>query len=368
VTGASTPTLSLYFPLWGASFNSDGVGGIGRAVTVCVPYAEEWRIIQEKDVWMAQWRSEGSRSQGPTPPCCVVLFTPLGRADTIHAAIEEVGQALLSIARTAVTALRLYRPGWFLQPEQAMYAFYAPSLAPNVVRAPGPYRQVFVSDPNHVPMGLFELELDDLNQRPDTPGPIAATWDLLQDYQSTGGNASVEIAIESFNRSYGFQLRPQSRAANLFTALDAMLGGMSAWRIGSVPVKPRGYARRVEAALRSTASPAFAGDPSEVARWLHSDRGGRGLRNAIAHGTGSTVEPEAQRAYERLQSIVRSLLRQYLRFSIIWAQEQEETTARLGLATGSPLAAAYVTALEAEAKRPGSMLDLLQGAHAVREA
>ena len=72
MTDASIPTLSLYFPLWGATFDSDGVGGIGRGVMVYVPYAEEWRIIQKTDVWMAQWRSEGGRGEGPTPPCCIV--------------------------------------------------------------------------------------------------------------------------------------------------------------------------------------------------------------------------------------------------------------------------------------------------------
>ena len=140
---------------------------------------------------------------------------------------------------------------------------------------------------------------------------------------------------------------------------------MSAWKIGRVPVKPRGYARRVEVALRCAASQAIPGDPQDAARWLHSQRGGRGLRNAIAHGTGSKVEAEAQRAYERLQSIVRALLRQYLHFSVIWARQHEETAARLGLAAGSPLAAAYVTTLEVEAKHPGSMLDLLRVTHAV---
>lgn len=363
MTDSTIPTLRLYFPLWGASFDSDGVGGIGRGVGVYVPDAHEWQTIQKTDVWMAQWRSEGGRVEGPTPPCCIVISARLGSADSIYAAIEETGETLLSMARTAVTALRLFRPGWFLQPEQAMYVFYAPSLPLNIVRAPGPYRQVFVSGPTHLPLARFELKLDELTQRLDSPGPIAATWDLLQDYRRSSGNTSVEIAIESFNRSYGFQLRPPSRAGNLFTALDAMLGGMSAWKIGRVPVKPRGYARRIEVALRSADSPAFPGDPHEVAGWLHSDRGGRGLRNAIAHGTGSAVEAEAQRACDRLQAIVRSLLRQYLHFAIIWARRHEDTAARLGLAAESPLAAAYVTALEAEAKRPGSMLDLLRETH-----
>jgi hypothetical protein len=104
------------------------------------------------------------------------------------------------MAHAAVTALLLYRPGWFLQPEQAMYAFYASSPVSNILRAPGPYRQVFVSDPTHVPMPLFELKLDELTQGLDSPHPIMAIWELLQDYRRSGCNSSVEIAIENFNR------------------------------------------------------------------------------------------------------------------------------------------------------------------------
>jgi hypothetical protein len=359
VTGNAIPTLNLYFPLWGAGFDSEATGAIGPGVMVYVPRAEEWRTIQKTDVWKAQWGSEGGRGEGPTPPCCIVLATPLGSADSIHAAIDEIGGGLLSMAHDAVTALRLYRPGWFLQPEQAMYVFYAPSLLWNIVRAPGPYRQVFLSDPTQVPMALFELKPDELTQQLDSPRPIMAIWELFREYRRSGGNSSVEIAIESFNRSYGFQFRPQSRASNLFTALDAMLGGMGTGKIGRVPVDPRGFARRVEAALKA-ASPRFPGEPDDAARWLNSDRGGRGLRNEIAHRSGSKVETQAQDAYERLQSIVRTLLLQYLKFSTVWARQHDEIAERLGLAADSSLSAAYVTILEAEARQPASMSDLLQ--------
>jgi hypothetical protein len=272
-----------------------------------------------------------------------------------------MGESLLEIARTAVTALRLYRPGWFLQPEQAMYVFYAPSLPMHVVRAPGPYRQVFVTDPADIDLARYDLKIDDLTRQLDSPGPIAAVWDLLQNYRHTGGNASVEIALESFNRSYGFQLRPPSRVANLFTALDAMLGGMMVRKIGRVPVhNNRGYSRCVEAALTYAAASDFEDSPRNIAKWLHSESGGRGLRNAIAHGTGSKVEPEAQRVYESLQSIVRALLRQYLHFAVSWAQQMDKAADRIGIPAESPLAAAYVKALKAEAKDPGSMSDMLQ--------
>jgi hypothetical protein len=351
--------LLLYFPLWGASFDSDSVGIIGPRVVAYVPYAEEWRTIQKTEVWHAQWHSEGGKVAGPAPPCCIVASAPLGTDESMEEALHASGPALMTAARTAVTALRLYRAGWFLQPEQVIFVFSAPSLLPSIIRAPGPYRQIFSSGKLQVPpMPGYELKIADLMQLTGEPGPIGATWELLTAYQDTVDNTSVEIAIAGFNQSYGFQLLPPSRAANLFTALDAMLGGMSAWKIGRVAIKPRGYARRVEAAL-GYAETALADDPRTLGRWLHSEHGGRGLRNAISHGTGREVEAESERTHETLQGIVRALLRQYVHFATIWAQAREATAARLGIAAGSPLAAAYVTTLEAEACQPGAMSDLL---------
>jgi hypothetical protein len=358
----SAPTLSLYFPLWGATFDSDEVGAIGPGVVAYVPYPDEWRSIQKTDVWMAQWRSDAGRVEGPTPPCCIVVFATLTEGESMEAAVARAGARLRRSARTAVTALRLYRSGWFLQPEQAFSVYYAPSLSPSVLRAPGPYRQIFVSGRVHLPVTPYALRLADLTRQLDRPGPIAAAWELLQAYQRTGGNTSVEIALEGLHLSYGFQLRPASRAGNLFTALDAMVGGMSAWKVGGVPVKPRGYARRIEAALRTARSPAFHDDPLEAARWLHHDRGGRGLRNALAHGTGTAVEAAVADAIDRLQDIVRSLLWQYLRLSAVWARRDHAVAARIGISRDAPLAAAYVTVLETESRHPGTIQDLLQAA------
>jgi hypothetical protein len=84
------------------------------------------------------------------------------------------------------------------------------------------------------------------------------------------------------------------------------------------------------------------------------------LRNAIAQGETDGGEASAGEAYERLQSIVRSVLYQYLHFAALWLTQREELAARLALDESSPLAAAYVTALETEALKPRSMTDLLQ--------
>jgi hypothetical protein len=351
-------TLSLYFPLWGASFDSEHVGVIAPGVAFYVPYAEEWRTVQKTDVWMAQWRASGGTGDGPAPPCCIVAAADLEGANSIYAAIDSLGPLLLSAARDAVRTLRLYRSGWFLQPEQALYVYYAPSLPVNVVRAPGPYRQAFVGGTFGIPMPPYSLSIADLTTDHEAAGPITTTSQLIANYNATGGNDSVEIAIESFNRSYGYQLRATSRAANLFTALDAMLGGMSARKIGRLQVNSRGFARRVETALASAANPAFDGEPCADAQWLNTS--GRQLRNAVAHGNGRAVESDAAAAQERLQAIVRCVLRQYLHFAVPWLTDPEAIAARLNISPESLLAAAYVTALETHAQQTGTTLDLLQ--------
>jgi hypothetical protein len=129
-----------------------------------------------------------------TPACCIVLSPPLGTSDSIEVAIEEMGEGLLSMARTAVTALLLYRPGWFIQPELALYMFYAPSLALNIVRAPGPYRQVFASDPSYIPMTRFELKLDELTQEARFPA-------------SHHGNLGAVARISALRREFVYRNR-----------------------------------------------------------------------------------------------------------------------------------------------------------------
>lgn len=355
MSNGTLQTLSLYFPLWGASFDSDAVGRIGSGIAACVPYSDEWHTVQQTDVWMAQFRSS-PRVEGPSPPCCLVVMAALDKEASVEEAVDTKGAEMLSAARNAVTALRLFRTGWFLQPELAFYVFYAPSLPNNVLRFPGPYRQAFVSGTSFLPMPGFALSIQDLTQDINAPGPIAATWQLLQEYRLSGGDTSVEIALESFNRSYGYQLNDTHRAANLFTALDAMLGGMSARKIGRVSINPRGFARRVEAALRTARSPTFSGDPHNEARWLDWKDGGRGIRNAIAHGKSQTVAAAAAESYDRLQAIVRTLLCQYLRFSVIWFSGRSWIATQLDIPPDSPLAAAYVKALEVEAKEPAASL------------
>jgi hypothetical protein len=54
------------------------------------------------------------------------------------------------------------------------------------------------------------------------------------------------------------------------------------------------------------------------------------------------------------------VLRQYLHFAVPWLTDRDAIAARLDISPDSLLAAAYVTALEVQAKQPGSTLELLQ--------
>ncbi|MDX2464155.1 MAG: hypothetical protein QNK31_06560 [Porticoccus sp.] len=353
-------TITLYFPLWGVNFDSDKVGGIGQGVGVYIPYPEEWRTIQQTDVWMAEFRNNPLDTTAPMPPCCIVVMSSLGNKESIHEAIEEQGEKLVRIAHDTVTTLRLYRAGWFLQPELAFFTFYAPDLPiNNVVRSPGPYRQAFVTGTAHLPMPGYGLSIHDCSEKIDTPGPISIFWELIQSYRNFDGDTSIDIAIESFNHSYGYQLIPTQRVSNMFIALDAMLGGMNKRKIGKVSIKQRGFTRRVETALSTAKKLPFLGAPHMEARWLNYKDGGRGLRNAIAHGEGQTVSSIAEESYDRLQAIIRVILCQYIQFFLLWSTEKSAIATRLDIPTESPLAAAYVKTLEAEFKEPDSMQGLL---------
>lgn len=41
-----------YFPMWGATFDSEDIGLVGGNISVFIPDKEEWRQVQKHDVWM----------------------------------------------------------------------------------------------------------------------------------------------------------------------------------------------------------------------------------------------------------------------------------------------------------------------------
>jgi hypothetical protein len=349
--------LSCYWPLWGAEFEGDGAGLVGGNVIACVPFEDEWREIQNQEVVLSRETSGGAGTPYPEPPLCLVVMEPLLFGEDLGAAMARVGSKMLREARNAVLVLRLLRPGWFLDPTIAETCFAIAGEEWQLQRFPGPYRQAFSIGAGTAPLLSYRLNIDDLTTRSGIPGSTAALWALLTEFRRISGNASVEIAIENFDRSFGLNLWPMDRLAFLFIAMDAILGGMSTMRIGKVLLRRKSFRRRVASALIVSRMSVIDGNTE--AEWLDSPFGGRGLRNAIAHGGQHTIGDGIEQVPERVQRVLRLLLRQYLSFAIRWAENTATVSERFDLPPCCSLSGAYNKVLEARAWGIDEANDLL---------
>lgn len=310
----------LYAPLWGATLDTENVIVLSQELGLCLykPEPEEWHYVEKHDVWI-----ERLGAGAPPSPCLVVMRERDGD-ELARSGYERLGTEMIAAMSQGVSALRLAAPGWFLDPAIVSLTFAVPGGSWDIIRLPGPYRQVMLGM-TMAPMPGYIHETSDTGDGDDW-GPPA----LLELMSSTlaASNSALTIALASFNRSYGYALPARDRAAELFTAIDAMLVGMSAQRVGRVKLRRFGFRRRVEHAL------AFAGEPAEAAAreayWLDSQDGGRGYRNALAHGRTTHRGPDVDDIL-RLQAIVRRLLRALLLFEASRLDEPD-LAEQLGLA------------------------------------
>ncbi len=335
--------LTSYFPLWGVTFDSEEVGVVGDSIQAYIPYQEEWKVIQKSAVYMENIYTNLTRK----PPVCLSIRETLGENETISDGHNRLGGPMRQAAREAVLALRLCKAGWFLDPELAEYVFISGF---EKIRYPGAYRQAFIgSNPDQLP-SKYELRLEELSTPMGDIGPITLVWTLIRRYQTGKPHSSADIAIENFNRSYGFLLSGTQKMSFLFTALDAMLGGMSTVQVEKARLASQ-FSRRVKAALEVAGrNPDNSGlDPSAEAKWL--DENGREMRNAIAHGKSETVETQAGEGVHRLEAVIRLLLRQYLEFSVRWAEKSEAIASRFRLAGKPSPREAYNRLLDLQARQ-----------------
>ena len=113
MTAMDQSILMAYFPLWGATFDSDGVHMVGDEVAATIPAPEEWRQIQKSEVWMARFRNDPHDLSGPQPPVCLMTGARLETDENISEGVERFGPQLMESAWDAVLALRLRKDGWF---------------------------------------------------------------------------------------------------------------------------------------------------------------------------------------------------------------------------------------------------------------
>lgn len=352
-----------YFPLWGASLDSQEVGLVGGSVSVMIPYKDEWKLLQKSEAWIERFEQVlGNFSEdeipeiGPDPPPCLVMSLPLVSDESFVEGVERLKEQMVEEARDAVLALRLFKPGWFIDPEMAECAFVQ---KPNIVRMPGPYRQAFMESlPGELPT-RYAMRIRELSAQRGVSSAIACLWNLIEQYNHIAHHTTADIAIENFNRSYGFQLRGTQRAAYLFTALNALTGGMNAQRISRLKLNSH-FRDRILAALEVVQGTWLGTDssPKELAQWLNT--AGRRVHNGVSYGESAAISVEADGSWEYIQLIVRVLLRQYLEFSVKWFKNASEICSLLGLPNNVSPVIAYNLALELKVKNSAGVDDLLK--------
>ena len=297
-----TVLLTLYQPLWAATFDDAGAGFLGGGTMASIPFDHEWYMLQKGSL----------ARQGAPPQLCLTTLRSIPEDQPIEDAIADHGDALLREGRCAVLALRLYKDGWFLSPELAERSFVVAREGWRIERLPGVFRQTFLSGHLHQTLPGYNLSIHDLCTSDGETTPLNLLMERLlrmdrRDYPE------LALAVDSFNRSYGLISAQDERLAHLFIALEAMLGGFN--ETGPMKLDLEGPGARIPGRIR--ASRLAAGDPAQLAfqaaSWVQDE--GRRLRNAVAHGEFLLLpEKDLDFAVMKLQSLIRSLLCQYLAY------------------------------------------------------
>ena len=308
-------TLALHAPLWGAAVIDGGIKPLSQRYGILfdMPDAMEWRSIEKTEVW-----TERQLNQVPPPPFLVAV-RERPADESAYDGMRRVGAEMRAAVRHAVSALRLAASGWFIDPAMSSLTFAVWEKG-DFLRLPGPYREAMLGGVVEVLPGYM------VGTAAEEREQVSDLIDLVSDSAALG-NTAVQIALAGFNRSYGYALPARDRGAELFTAVDAMLVGMSARRAGGVRLKRFGFRRRVEQALLVAGLDADAS--AREAWWLDGAEGGRGLRNALAHGRAGRSPETAELL--RLQHLVRLLLRTFLTFAVQQPTELPDLPEHLGV-------------------------------------
>lgn len=354
--------LWLYLPMWGAEFDSNQAGLVGGNVLASIPYANEWDNIQQTEVVHERLRL--AQGVSPPPPLCLSVLEPRLAGESLAESIHRLGHHMLAQGRTAILALRLHKPGWFLEPELAEICFANTDHGWELQRIPGPYRQSFLAGLDGLPFPGYQLAMSELSLPGQEPGAVTKLWDQLSLMRTAGSHAAIEIALENFNRSYGFILQPSQRLAHLFVSLDALCGGYANKNPGGLLLKGAGssFTSRIKAAMLLDGC-AFI-TANQRAAWLKDKDhpgDGRWLRNRIAHGDDVDTIGELVEEQLRLQAIVRSVLRVHLQFLSAWQHQEAALRKNLALPDQCSPVGAFNALLAAHVLDPSITLTTLPG-------
>jgi hypothetical protein len=337
-------TFTCYFPLWGFGFDSDDAGIIGGKVIGCKPYREEWQNILKSDVLKEYASYRSTPVWDLEPQFCLSITYALSNDESLLEGIGRHQEKIYQQIRDALLALRLFRKGWIMDPYLVEYSFMDNDNF--IIRNPGPYRQIFMAGFDNNFPDFYSLDPKDLTYSVNENKPLRKIFDLISDYRNSGGNQSMEVAIENFGLSYSLpgNISWEQKISFLFTALDAMLGGMSLHRRNN-----RYYLRDTEMEvffrerIQQVLSLCGYSNAEEESQWVDSLRH---LRNPIAHGSRSGVEKDAEESFERFQEVIRSILKHYMAFALRYKTGRTQIAELLGLELTTGLTEMYNKALE----------------------
>ena len=351
-------TFTSYFPLWGVSFDSNERGNLGGRVNICRPYPVEWRKILKEDIVRAFECFYGTRLNITDPIPCISITMPQESEVTLKTARLDHLAAVQSDSDDAVTVLRLLKPGWFMDPRFAEYTFMSSDYY--IEREPGPYRQLMFRTLFEPTAASYSLSINELRRTLEEETPASRLWSLLQNYRQSGKNAAIEIALTNFNLSYSLHVSNSQKLGFLFTALDAIFGGMSL------------HKKKGKLYLRNTLMKDFFEDrlfhfmtliedpkAKEDIAWIKKHM--RSLRNKIAHGSLGDNQKLAGKHHERMLDLLRRIIPAYLKFCTFWNQFHDRIQESLELAPeGQSLVEAFNKAISRSIANDAYATQLLQ--------
>ena len=291
-----------YYPLWGASFDSEEGGLVGPRVVASYPFEEEWFRLMDFNTRSSAIMVDGAWVFDPKSliPLCLTTLFDLPDDSSKQKAPPDRPRFDKRIDH-AITAMRLHKPGWFLTPYSAQVSITAGGV---VYTYPGLYRSMVPRLVDEKPFVPYELSLGDLHRRhTQSPPPLYEIYSALERLDDAPQKTGLRFALHLFNSSFAFGLSKTHRCGLLFTTLEIVVGRMSNRRDDGKSLRTS-FQKRLHRALELSG----VSSPGEKAAWTNSRDGGRGIRNAIAHGR-LLEDTTLDQALTQLMVVVRWALR-----------------------------------------------------------
>ena len=335
-----------YFPLWGVKMESKKAVRISKYVTLAYPSLNKWAEIVKDYVILKYAKYHEKNIAGISPQPCFIIKTELSDGSLFEEVYNQIKEVMYTQIDDAVLNLRLLKKGWFMHP-MFIEEVHIPNNGEKNLRFRRAYRQMFLAGLENRFPEFYNLESDDISVEAGKIAPLRQISNLIRKYKKSGSNPSANTAIENFHLAYSYpgHIESEQRLSFLFTTLDAMFGGMSLrrhgkkWKLRNIEMTTFLKERLLEVLKLSNRVHA-----NQDADWMEKTI--RPLRNKLAHGKRQNLANESNEVYERLISIIRLLLINFLHFSIKWNEDSEKIIHSFGIDENMSIVETYNKVIE----------------------